>query len=265
MSEKKYFEHKHIDFKYTKGKVDIYKNMFHDYYEIYLLINGDVEMINTKSKRTVAPYQLFIIPPGEYHQFTVSGNIENYERYVLNIHGGFLEESVLNHAFYKKELLTLSASHRIVKNFLYLRDCLTILNKPDFSHILSAVATDIIFLIKYNTDNSAIENTQQFSFELIQFLDEHYAKPLDLIQLSHEFHCSVSSLCHIFKKSFGISIKKYITQKRMNASKLDIQNGGKPEEVCFKYGFSDYSTFYRAYKNQFGISPSQTIARNQSK
>ena len=44
----------------------------------------------------------------------------------------------------------------------------------------------------------------------MHYIDEHYTQQLDLSSLSRRFHISVSSLCHIFKEDFGISIKKYI-------------------------------------------------------
>jgi AraC-like DNA-binding protein len=37
----------------------------------------------------------------------------------------------------------------------------------------------------------------------------------------------------------------------------EISFGAKPTDVYVKCGFSDYSTFYRAYKNQFGKPPSE--------
>lgn len=266
MSIKKYFNGACVDFKYAKGEVDIYGNMLHDYYEIYLLINGNVNMMSNKMKRMVEPYQLVIVPPGEYHQFIVEDDIVNYERYVLNIYMGFIDESILCEALDGKAVMTLSANHRIVRHFLYLGESVTEMDNTDFSYVLSAVAKDIIFIIKYTdaNDDFVTEDTSCFSYDLMRYIDEHYTEPIDLKRLSQKFHRSISSLCHIFKKNFGVSIKKYILQKRLNASKRSIQNGEKPVEVSLKYGFYNYSAFYRAYQNLFGFSPSETVERKQN-
>ncbi|MBQ7797484.1 MAG: helix-turn-helix transcriptional regulator, partial [Lachnospiraceae bacterium] len=82
---------------------------------------------------------------------------------------------------------------------------------------------------------------------------------LDPNTLSEKFHFSVSSICHIFKEDFGISIKKCILQKRINAAHMALQRGERPEAVCAAYGFSNYSTFYRAYKNHVGVPPSKYV------
>ena len=257
---KEYRSSQYINFKYAKGKTDIYGRMFHDYYEIYLLLRGNAEFTNTHMKQTIVPFQMVLIPPGEYHQFVVNENIDNYERCVINIYPEFLPLDILKTAFCRKELLTLSESDRITKHFAYLMNCLSSVDESDFSHILSAVATDIIFLIKNSFEAQEVfnESFNHLSFNLISYIDEHFTEQIDLNMLSNRFFCSVSSLCHIFKSNFGISIKKYIIQKRINVAKIALQRGEKPEEISVKCGFSNYSTFYRDYKKYFGVTPSET-------
>ena len=254
----------YVNFKYAKGKTDIYGKTFHDYYELFLLLNGDVEFINNHTRQTIKPFQLFIIPPGEYHQFIVTENIENYERCVIEIHPGLIDTGILDSALEGKEVISLTDGDRITKHFLYLIDCLSAVKDSDYPYILSAVTTDIIFLIKNSTDAGKLfnENLCPLSLKLMENLNEHFSEQLDLDLLSGIFYCSVSSMCHIFKRDFGISIKKYILQKRMNASKMALQCGEKPEDVSVRYGFSNYSTFYRDYKKNFGIAPSETSNKN---
>ena len=253
-----------INFKYAKGKTDIYGRLFHDYYEIFLMTNGSVEFTNSHTKRILSPFQIVLIPPGEYHQFTVTENKENYERFVIDIYPGLTNQGILTHAFDGKEILTLTKSDRIVEHFFYLKDCLENGNREDFPYILDSIATDMVFLIK-NIDNAAetsVENFSKLSLIVIDYIDKHFTEDIDLGMLSRKFFCSVSTLCHIFKKEFGISIKKYIIQKRLNAAKMALQQGAKAEEVCMHYGFLNYSSFYRHYKNHFGISPSETNCQN---
>lgn len=253
----------YIKFKYAKGNTNIYGRMFHDHYEIYLLLAGKVEFTNNHTKQILNPFQLVVIPPGEYHQFVVNGNIDDYERCVIDIYPEIFEPDILPTALSGKELLFLNESNRIVKHFIYLIECLSIMDESDFSHVLCAVATDIIFLIKNYHDVQCVlaENISSLSLNLMSYLNEHFTEQIDLDMLSQKFFCSTSSLCHVFKNDFGISIKKYIIQKRVNVANIALQKGEKPEEVCVKYGFSNYSTFYRDYKKYFGFSPSETYIR----
>jgi AraC-like DNA-binding protein len=55
----------------------------------------------------------------------------------------------------------------------------------------------------------------------------------------------------------GVSVYRYITQRRLIAAKSRIEAGESMENVALAVGFSDYSGFYRAFKQEYGISPRQ--------
>jgi AraC-like DNA-binding protein len=46
-------------------------------------------------------------------------------------------------------------------------------------------------------------------------------------------------------------------ERRLNLARREIFLGAKATAVYTQCGFSDYSTFYRAFKQEFGISPRQ--------
>ena len=58
-----------------------------------------------------------------------------------------------------------------------------------------------------------------------------------------------------------ISIYRYIILKKLAFAQIDIKKGVPVTEVCYKYGFSDYSCFYRHYKKVFGVCPSDQTAK----
>ncbi len=257
-----------ISFRYTKGKVDIFANkQFHNYYEFYLLLNGNVEFTNDHTRTKLAPNNLVIIPPGEYHRFVVSeDSTDIYKRCVLNVSPELFGGTVLDEALCGKELLFLKPNDRIVENFLYLKNAMTKNNEKDFGFILSAIATDIVFLIKQNT--ALLENTSShllhpLSFQIMDYINQNYKSGITLNDIAKRFFLSVSSVSHIFKNNYGISIKKYITEKRMNQIHICLQNGEKPQEVASDFGFSNYSTFYRSYKGHFGTPPSHIHRKNK--
>ena len=262
MSVKEFKSGRYIDFKYTKGKIDIFGNTFHSHYELYLFLGGKAELINDHARLALNPCQLVIIEPGRYHQFAVEGDADEYERCVLNVSEELLPPEIIKNALCGKEILTLSTNSRIVGNFLYLKELLIAhADDGDLHHILPAVATDIIFAIK-NLEQSATEalgGINALSHSIMAYINAHFAEHITLDSLSEVFHVSVSSLCHIFKKNFGLSIKQYITQKRLNAARLYMERGLGAEEACSACGFFNYSAFFRAYKKQFGISPSQNL------
>lgn len=254
-------EYQNIGFRYTKGKIDIFNSkQFHSYYEIYLFLGGKAEFLNDHTKRPLFPNNLIIIPPGDYHCLIVEEDFENYERCVLNIHPSFLDENILKEAFKSKEISELKSNHRIIENFIYLKETAEKSNQTDYQYILSAIATDIIFLIKQlkpSLKDQSNGSLSPVSVQIMDYINKNYRSNITLQDIADSILFSPSSISHIFKKDFEVSIKKYITEKRMNEIYILLQKGEKPLTVANDFGFSNYSTFYRCFKGHFNKSPSE--------
>ena len=75
---------------------------------------------------------------------------------------------------------------------------------------------------------------------------------------------SQSTISQTFKNKLGVSFYRCVTQRRLIAAKSLIIEGAPMESVSQKVGFSDYSSFYRAFKQEFGISPRQFRKKQES-
>ncbi|MBO5315081.1 MAG: helix-turn-helix transcriptional regulator [Clostridia bacterium] len=256
-----------VDFKYAKSNVDIYGMTFHSCYEIYLFLQGEAEYISPVTRQKLLPFQLIIIPPDEYHQILSYGNKTDYERFVMNIEPHSELADILRETVLSKKTFLLQKNHRIVQNFLYLKSCFENLSEKDFSRVLSAISTDTVVLLKYCNDtfSSCAEGLSETALRTMNYVNAHFTECFDLEFLAEKMFCSVSLLCHEFKNNFGISIKKYIEQKRINLANFELLNGVRPENVCLNSGFSNYPSFFRIYKRYFGVSPSETYKSSKNK
>jgi hypothetical protein len=59
------------------------------------------------------------------------------------------------------------------------------------------------------------------------------------------------------KYQINVSCSQFITQKRLIVAKNLISAGKPLEQIYNLVGFGDYSSFYRAFKREYGIYPSQ--------
>lgn len=91
--------------------------------------------------------------------------------------------------------------------------------------------------------------------DIIDFLNEHMYEPLSLDGICDRFYMSKSHLNRKFKLMTGSTVWEYITAKRLLSAKELLQLGEPPTKVFSKCGFNDYSSFFRAYKAKFGLSP----------
>ncbi len=55
----------------------------------------------------------------------------------------------------------------------------------------------------------------------------------------------------------NMSFYKYVMQRRLWMAKNLINEGMPMERIAIRVGFGDYSAFYRAFRQEFGMSPRQ--------
>ena len=91
------------------------------------------------------------------------------------------------------------------------------------------------------------------------YIERRFAGKLTLEQLAAISQCSVSKLCHDFKKSYGMSIFQYILELRLNYAQSFLQSSRdvRTKDAALACGFEDISYFCKAYKRKFGKSPSR--------
>ncbi len=73
--------------------------------------------------------------------------------------------------------------------------------------------------------------------------------------LAQHFFLGVAQFNRIFKEATGTTPQHYINAKRLISAKEKIKGGMPVCEVAAPCGFSDYSSFYRAYKKYFPMHP----------
>jgi AraC-like DNA-binding protein len=92
---------------------------------------------------------------------------------------------------------------------------------------------------------------------VIEYIDNNISRHFTIEDLCNELFVSKSYLHQLFLRHMQMSPQKYVNSKRLLMAQKEIRAFAKPTEVFAKCGFSDYSSFYRAYKKFFGYPPSE--------
>ena len=82
-------------------------------------------------------------------------------------------------------------------------------------------------------------------------------KKISLADVSQQFFVSQSTITQTFRNKMGVSFYRCVTQRRLIAAKRIIEKGLAMDRISEQVGFQDYSSFYRAFKQEYGISPRQ--------
>ena len=98
----------------------------------------------------------------------------------------------------------------------------------------------------------------------LAYIEDHLAEKITLGDIAKHCWVSQSTITQTFRNKMGVSFYRCVTQRRLIAAKTLIIEGAPLESVGRKVGFSDYSSFYRAFKQEFGISPRQFRKKQES-
>jgi AraC-like DNA-binding protein len=126
--------------------------------------------------------------------------------------------------------------------------------------ITATTTTILVHLIRagldIHTKPMAAEKPELLD-QLLAYIESHMGQNITLAETARHFFISESTVSQTFRKKMGISFYQCVTQKRLIASKALIEQNIALEAVAEQVGFNDYSSFYRAFKQEFGISPRQ--------
>lgn len=103
--------------------------------------------------------------------------------------------------------------------------------------------------ILFSTDNFA---------GVISFIENNYQSKLTLDELSGVAGYSKGHFATLFKKTFGMSVMRFVEDKRINAAQnFLIRENKSIGEIASITGFKDRLYFSKVFRKKIGVSPSQ--------
>ena len=166
------------------------------------------------------PESQFIVVSG-YDEFTYAQRAIRYGaiEYLLKP----IEEEVLNHAI-EKAILRINPSETFDQD------------NPNTDH---TSPEEIIAIIK-------------------DYIDSNYCTNIKITMFAEKYFFSIEYLTKLFKNKYGYSIYEYVLKLRMERAKeLLAHEENKIIDISKRLGYTDNHYFSKAFRNYYGISPSQ--------
>ncbi len=227
--------------------------------ELLLFVRGDANFNIDGILHHPKPYDLLIIPQATYHYF-IPLSPQPYENYVLDFSPDLIPIEHRQKLFANPTILNIGDDAEFCR-FFGLLDLYYNTYKPeDFALACRSLLRELLIFCSYRLDSSTpVESMRNPLVEtMLQLIAENLEKPLDAAFLAREMMLSKSYVQNVFSQEMHIGLKKYITQKKLFAAQADLASGMSAADVCAKYEFSDYSSFFRHYKQMMGVSPRET-------
>jgi AraC-like DNA-binding protein/ligand-binding sensor protein len=90
------------------------------------------------------------------------------------------------------------------------------------------------------------------------FIREHHAEDLSLLQVAQSAHMSPFYFCKLFKRTTGLTFTNFLSRVRIEKSKnLLINPRLRVSEVAYEVGFQSLTHFNRTFQKMLGQSPTQ--------
>ena len=242
----------------------------HAFYELLFCRNtcGAEYLVGSKRYR-LQRGDLIFVPPGVSHRPLLPETLsEPYNRYVLWLSPEFMEHyaSLFPYPFSDKQahpsMLRTGGTPWEQLEDLFRKGVQEAEQQADgWEAAVMGNTITLLTMIKRATDDRSAQMLKAEKTELLDriivYLEKNYSKSITIGDLAKEFFISNSTVSHLFKKKLGISLYRFVTQRRLIAAKNLIEQGHPLEQVATQVGFQDYSSFYRAFKQEYGISPRQ--------
>ena len=245
----------------------------HDFYECYLFLAGDVTYLIEGKSYPLTPGDIVLVNSKELHQAYINSKNSAYERIVLWINPSFLrelstEETDLTHCFEspnRKNVLRLDYEWqqkiRILMNKLIMLERYQGIGRE---LLYKAYITELMIYINnqifYGNVRLDVEAKKSNLIEqILEYINAHIDEDITIDDLSEHTYLSKFHLSREFKKNTGTTLHRYILQKKLIAAKELILKDIPITHVYEQCGFGDYSNFFRAFKNEYGMTPKQYL------
>jgi AraC-like DNA-binding protein len=102
-----------------------------------------------------------------------------------------------------------------------------------------------------------LDNSDSVISKVLNWIDLHFAEPINVQIISKLCHLSTSQLQRRFKKMMGQSIGEYWRVKRLQQAQFLLKNTKiSIDEIAYSVGYANAPAFSRSFTQQFKISPS---------
>ena len=231
----------------------------HSYYEIYCFLQGGARYLIEDTIYNLKPGDILLTKKQEEHKLLLTKEHLPYERIVVH----FDLDSILGDTAQKFEIFInkkaiganncYSAKDINGTNLLYYLEKISSTENTEERRLYLTVFLNELCDIPPSNENC--ESTKDSITSIINYINRHLSEEISLDKICDKYFISKSHLIRKFKTFTGVTVWSYIRSKRLNLAKELLENGQQPKEVFLNCGFNDYCSFFKAYKEKFGVSP----------
>lgn len=243
----------------------------HSQAEIYYFVRGAGVFHIEGSAYPLEPGDLLIMQPAESHYIEVDLN-QPYERKMIHFDMSALQAVDPKGTLLAPILDRKPGKQNLYKPFLfrggssghYFDTMFNRASDPRVSVFVGLVGLlHELCALKGKLEEEPMMAPDTVEYQILQYLNQNITQPITLQDICQRFYISRSQLCRLFRGATGVTVKHYLTVKRLVYARQRIEAGEPASHAYLQCGFNDYSCFYRAYVKYFGSPPTKSRTRKE--
>ena len=249
-----------------------FKGEKHNLYELFYLVNGNMNVLTDSGDFFLSPNEFIILPPNVHHAmnphkcYTISVSI-TFEAKGLNDELITLKKGRLD----DPEMMHLNAvTECYEKHFAYKPGVLlpveTYANdeyayqqviKNETELLLILITRDFLKQREYIKSNiSPLGET--LADKIKAYIDDHFTEKLQLKQIGTVLGYCKEHICRAFKRKYNVSVIHYMLQRRIDRSMQLLANSeASLQNISDELGFDSMQYFIKIFKRFTNTTPRQ--------
>ncbi len=249
------------EIQYTKTYTtvnDVYHDddHIHDFYEIYVNLNGDVSFRVENHIYPIRRGDIILTRPNEIHRCIYHSDCV-HEHFCIWI-GRFSSLPFAGTPFADQTLLCFSEEDKakLIEHCFHLYQCTQSDSSPFSSAHHFFALLDLICTGKQTAP--AFSNLPLCFTEILLYISRHIRESsCNVTHLSEMFFISRSQLNRYFSTYFQTTPSAYIESCRLSEAKKLLQIGYNVQYTALHCGFTDAAYFVMRFRKKFGVTPLQ--------
>lgn len=241
---------------------------FHEFDKVVVLLSGRVEYAVESSSYDLQPWDILLVKHHAIHKALIDKS-EPYERIILYLDGSYFErlmpEARLMDCFEEADR---RGEYRLVPDATQRAELAETFKAFEraagdgrFGSQTMCDTYILQLLVQLGRISPAPQREEQHFDpkirQTLSYINENLNRELAVDELADRVYLSRYHFMRLFKAQTGNTVHAYVQQKRLLYAARLIREGEAAGEAAAAAGFSDYSVFYRAFRQSFGISPGQ--------
>ena len=244
-----------------------YHYHYHDFHKVIVFLSGKAAYHIEGKSYHLKPWDILLVNRGAIHKPEIDTSVP-YERFVL-----WIREDISH-----QELTAcFQRAHDRSFNFVRLHSQVQERLKDILLELESALHGDaycsellsgalfcqfMVYLNRIFLAEDYVIDRKSYTFDsqvedLVRYINRNLDKDLCADTLAQKYYLSKYHMMRKFKAETGYTLHNYVVSKRLLMARSLISQGVPVMKAASQSGFRDYTTFVRAYKKQFGASPTK--------